>query len=116
MAIIISTTLPSGFVATYARPHSSPSLRLDSGQVELTVAVYKDAEARFAKAEPVAFDRHNITLSEDQRQRITYILYEAMAAAGLYPEGMVRDPDPEKVVTEPPVVVPETPPMEEPVE
>lgn len=115
MAIIISKSLPSGFVATYARPHSSPSLRLDSGQVELTVALYKDAEARFAKAEPVAFDRHNIALSTAQKDAITAILYEAMAEAKLYPEGEVRDPDPEKVVTETPVVEPETPPTEEPI-
>jgi hypothetical protein len=102
MAIIISKALSSGFTATYAKPHSSPSLRLDTGQIELVVALYKDADARFSNAEPCGFDRHNLKLTDAQRDTIVATLYEAMDDAGLYPGAEVRDPDPEKYV-EPPV-------------
>jgi len=98
MAIIVSKALSSGFIATYAKPYSSPSLRLDSGQIELTVAFYKDADARFANAEPCGFDRHNLKLTDAQRDTIVSAIYEAMDDAGLYPGAEIRDPDPEKYV------------------
>jgi len=106
MAITITKTLPTGYIAQYARVHSSPSLRLDVAQVELTVALYKDADARFAKAEPCGFDRHNLKLSDSQRETITKVLYEAMADSGLYADGEVRDPDPEKIIPEEPAEEP----------
>lgn len=99
MAIIVNTVLPSGFVATYARPMSSPSLRLDTGRVELAVALYKDATARFDGAEPAGLDRITVELTEDERSRIASVLYEAMTRSGHYEGGTPRDPDPEKVIT-----------------
>lgn len=96
MAITINHELQSGMVATYARPIASPSLRLDTGSLELAIALYKDAEARFSGKEPADYDRKFIILTEEERSAIAEVIYSAMAREGLYADGTPRDPDPEK--------------------
>jgi hypothetical protein len=98
MAITINEELPSGMMATYARPLASSSLRLDTGSLELTVALYKDAAARFAGKDPADYDRKTVMLTDQERSGIAAIIYGAMARDGLYPNGQIRDPDPEKLV------------------
>lgn len=96
MAITIEKVLPTKAVAKYARPISSPSVRLDTGTVELNVALYVDAQARFAGAEPLAYERHMVELDEEERAAIALIMYQAMQRRGIYADGEIRDPDPEK--------------------
>jgi hypothetical protein len=96
MAIEGTFPLATGFVATYARPMSSPSFRFDTGVVDLQVALYKDAAARFAEALPADYDRRTIQLTEDERAAILDVIYSAITREEIYPEGAVRDPDPEK--------------------
>lgn len=100
MAITVTKVLQTGYTATYARPLASPSLRLDTGRIELVVGLYKDAEARFADAPPAEYERHDIQLADEERETIAAVFYAAMARCGLYPDGEVRDPDPEKVIEE----------------
>ncbi len=102
MGITISKLLPSGFEATYARPISSASLRLDTGHLELTVALYKDAEARFSGAEPAGYDRVMLQLTDEERAALLDVIYSAMDRLGTYPDGEPRDPDPEKEAEEQP--------------
>jgi hypothetical protein len=97
MAIELAKKLPTGFTAGYARPYSSPSLRFDTGNLELTVALYKDADARFGGAEPAGFDRLMFTLSDEERSAILDVVYAAIAREGYYADGEPRDPDPEKL-------------------
>ncbi len=96
MAITINVALPSGYYATYARALASPSIRLDSGRVEIVVALYKDAEARFAAAEPAGYETKILTLDGSERETITNVIYAALKREGYYPDGVPRDPDPEK--------------------
>lgn len=96
MAIELSKTLPNGYEARYARPLASPSFRFDTGNVELTVGLYKDAAARFAGAEPADYDRLMVHLTDEERAAVAAIIYQALAREGHYPDGAVRDPDPEK--------------------
>lgn len=97
MGIEIDKVMATGYSARYARPLASPSFRFDSGRVELVVALYKDAEARFAGAEPADYDRVYVELTQEERATVVAVMYEAMKRSGLYADGAVRDPDPEKV-------------------
>jgi len=96
MGITLNKTLPSGYTATYARALSSPSLRLDQSRIELNVAIYKDADARFAGSEPVEFDRQNLELTMEETEAIAKIIYGVMDRLDTYPGSQKRDPDPEK--------------------
>jgi hypothetical protein len=100
MAIIVSKVMSSGFISTYARPISGLSMHLDSGVFDLQVALYKDAEARFAGAEPAGYDFCPLQLNDEERAAVAKVLYMALERQGYYKEGTVRDPDPEKTISE----------------
>jgi len=75
-------------------------LRLDAGRVELQLAWYKDAEARFAGSQPASYEAVNLLLTKDQTARIAQVLYEALSELPEFADAQVRDPDPEKQIEE----------------
>jgi len=100
MGYIKQKQLPTGYQASYCRPIASPSLRLDAGIVELQIAWYKDAEARFAGSQPASYETVNVRLTKDQTARIAQVLYEALGELPEFADAQVRDPDPEKQMEE----------------
>ena len=97
MGIEIKEKLANGYFAEYAKPFASPSIHFDSGRVELVVALYKDAEARFSGAEPADYKRTFLELNAEERAALLAIVYGAIERVGVFPGSQARDPDPEKI-------------------
>ena len=96
MGIEINERLANGYQAEYAKLFASPSIHFDSGRVELLVALYKDAEARFGGAEPADHKRVFLELNTEERAALLALMYGVIERLGVFPEGTPRDPDPEK--------------------
>jgi hypothetical protein len=95
MAILYKKDLGNGYEATYLRVLSSPSFQFQSGQAELWVEWYKDAETRFAGKNPITAQNVFIQLDDQAKKVILAEVYRLLKT--IYP-GVDRDPDPERSV------------------
>lgn len=86
----------AGYEVTYGRIFSSPSLSVDGRGIELSVAWYRDKQARFSGKKPADYQTVFLTLTKEEVKGILAILYQALSRAEGFVGAEKIDPDPEK--------------------